>query len=97
MGVAVLGGMWLPQRGCGSPQPHLHSHVGHDGALVALQRLQGDLANLALRLAQEHLAGGCQHLLVLPLDLHLRGGWDHLGTPQSPLAPPKMCVAPLRG
>lgn len=76
--------VWLSQSGRGSPpKPHLHGHVSHDGALVALQRLQGDLADLALRLAQEHLAGGRQHLLVLPLDLHLRRGrgCEHLGTP----------------
>lgn len=58
-------------KGAASP-PYLHCHVRHDGALVALQGLQGDLGDLSLRLAQEHLASGCQHLLVLPLDLHLR-------------------------
>jgi len=53
------------------PQAHLHSHVGHDSPLVALQRLQCDVGNLSLRLPQEHLAGSRQHLLVLALDFHL--------------------------
>lgn len=46
--------------------------MGHDGPLVALQRLQCDVGDLGLRLPQEHLAGGRQHLFVLPLDFHLR-------------------------
>jgi len=70
-------GVWQGRRGRGWPHPpHLHGHVGHDGALVALEGLQGDLGDLALRFAQEHLAGGRQHLLVLPLDLHLPPGED---------------------
>jgi len=45
--------------------------VSDDSPLVSLQRLQGDVGDLSLRLAHEHLARRGQHLLVLTLDLHL--------------------------
>lgn len=54
------------------PQAHLHSHVGHDSPLVTFQCLQCNVGDLSFRLPQEHLAGGCQHFLVLPLDFHLQ-------------------------
>lgn len=54
--------------------------MSHDGPLVALQCLQRDVGYLSLGLPQEHLAGGRQHLLVLPLDLHLKPeGKESLG------------------
>lgn len=51
--------------------PHLHSQMGDDGSLVPLQRLQGDVSDLRLRLPHEHLAGCSQHLFILTLNLHL--------------------------
>ena len=57
----------------GAPlRPDLHSEVGDDSPLVALQGLQGDVGDLPLALPHEHLARRRQHLLVLTLDLHLR-------------------------
>lgn len=50
---------------------NLHSQMGNNGSLVSLQSLQGNLSNLALRLAHEHLTGCSQHLLILTLDLNL--------------------------
>ena len=52
--------------------------MGDDGSLVPLQRLQGDVGDLTLRLAHEHLAGRGQHLLVLTLDLHLTVERNHV-------------------
>lgn len=63
--------LWHPFPISPCPQAHLHGHVGHDSPLVALQCLQRDVGDLCLRLPQEHLAGGGQHLLVLALDLYL--------------------------
>lgn len=45
--------------------------MGNNGSLVSLQSLQGNLSNLALRLAHEHLTRCSQHLLILALDLYL--------------------------
>lgn len=50
---------------------NLHSQMGNNGSLVSLQSLQGNLSNLTLIFAHEHLTGCSQHLLILTLDLNL--------------------------
>lgn len=50
---------------------NLHSQMGNNSSLVSLQGLQGNLSNLALRLAHEHLTRCSQHLFILALDLYL--------------------------
>lgn len=50
---------------------NLHSQMGNNGSLVSLKSLQGNLSNLALGLAHEHLTSCSQHLLILTLDLNL--------------------------
>lgn len=51
---------------------YLNSHVSHYCPLVSLQSLLGNLAYLVLSLAKELLASSLQHLLVLPLNFHLK-------------------------
>lgn len=55
-----------------SLRSHLDCHQSHDSTLMAFQRLQRDLLNLLFRFAQKLLASGRQHLLVLPLNFHLK-------------------------
>lgn len=45
--------------------------MGNNGSLVSLESLQGNMSDLTLGLAHEHLTRCGQHLLILALDLYL--------------------------
>ena len=55
-----------------SPVNFLHSHISHDGPLMAFERFFGDVNDLIGRLGAELFGRVAEHLLVRAVDLNLK-------------------------